>query len=162
MLALECPTTEGTQMAADMTRKGPPGVLSAADVADIWTDVARKRHQERVRERERLNKERRERGLAPLRAIPPFREIKASTVLDYLRESQQTPRASGRARRYADHPMPSPAGRMGLMPWWRNSQSGDLVAWVTKRPGRGHGTGGWPAGRPRRRGAASPSGAVTQ
>jgi hypothetical protein len=125
MLALESPTTEGPYV-ADMTPKLPPGVLSAAAVADVLTAERRKKDPE----------------------APAYR---ANTILDYLRESQQTLRSSGRPRRYAKHPVPSPAGRMGLMPWWRKNQTKEWIDWYHQRPGRGHGRGGWPAGRARRK-----------
>jgi hypothetical protein len=150
MLALQCPTTEGPTM-ADMTPHSPPGVLSAADVAELWTAEARKRHEQKVAEREQTNAQRLLRKLKLLPPVPPFQEIKARTVLDYLRESQQTRRAGGTQRRYANHPVPAPAGRFGLMPWWHNSQKTELIDWYRNRPGQGHGTGGWRAGRPRKK-----------
>lgn len=135
---------------ADMTTQSPPGVLSAADVAALWTEVARKQHAARVQARERENTERRLRKLKPRPAISDFKPLSARTVLVYLRESQDTPLPGGRVRRYAEHPMPAPAGRFGLMPWWNTGQRDDLIRWFTDRPGRDSGRGGWPAGRPRR------------
>lgn len=124
MLVLQCPTTEGSAM-ADMTSKSPPGVLRAEDVADLWTAERRK-------------------------ARPDAPAYKAVTVLTYLRESQQSLKGPGQRRRYASHPMPTPAGRFGLMPWWLNAQREELLDWFRNRPGQSHGRGGWPAGRPRR------------
>jgi hypothetical protein len=123
MLALETPTTEGHSM-ADMTPKPPPGVLSAADVAELWTIERRK-------------------------ARPDAPAYKPTTVLMYLRESQKT-LVDGRPRRYAGNPMPAPAGRFGLMPWWRVNQREELLDWYRSRPGHGHGRGGRWAGRRRR------------
>jgi hypothetical protein len=124
MLALDTPTTEGPRLMADMTTKAPPGTLRAADVAALWTIERRKRD-------------------------PDAPAYKSATVLLYLRESQQT-LVGGKPRRYASHPVPPPAGRFGLMPWWREAQREDLLQWWRDRPGHGHGRGGWPAGRPRR------------
>jgi len=152
MLAVQTHTTKGPVM-ADMTSKTPPGALSAADVAELLTEQARLIYDRRVAERERVNAARRERGRVLLPPIPEFRPIKAITVLQSLRDSRPGTTASGRERRYAQHPMPEPAGRFGLMPWWHESQKPDLIKWFTGRPGRGHGTGGWPAGR--RRGSKS-------
>lgn len=122
MVALERPTTKGTCM-ADMSTRIPKGVLRAADVADLWTQERRKH-------------------------IPEAPAYKAATVLSYLKESQPSP-AGGKPHRYADNPMPPPAGRFGLMPWWKTSQREELLTWFRQRAGQGHGRGGWPAGRPR-------------
>lgn len=154
MLALQSQTTEGSTTMADMTRTPPPGILGAAEVARIWTQEARKQYGRRVAARTRLNAERTARGLKPMPEIPPFREIKPETVLDYLRNSQPGPPA-GQPRRYAKHPLPAPSGRFGRMPWWPAHLEQQLRDWYNNRPGLGHGTGGWPAGRPRRKSTAS-------
>jgi hypothetical protein len=107
----------------DLPRRSPPGVLRAADVAELWTIERRKTN-------------------------PDAPAYKQTTPLVYLRESQKT-LVNGRPRRYASVPMPAPAGRMGLTPWWHKDQTEALLAWWRNRPGYGHGRGGWPAGRPR-------------
>lgn len=122
MVALETRTTEGSLM-ADMTPGNPRGVLRAADVAELWTVERRKRD-------------------------PDAPAYKATTVLSYLKES--TPAADGKPHRYVARPMPAPAGRIGVVPWWRTSQRRELIDWWRNRPGHGHGTGGPRAGSKRR------------
>jgi hypothetical protein len=68
--------------------------------------------------------------------------IKYTTVLSYLKES--------RGGRYADNPMPMPAGYLGTArqaPWWPADAEKELRDWYINRPGHGHGTGGRYAGR---------------
>lgn len=108
----------------DLPRRSPPGVLRAADVAELWTIERRKTN-------------------------PDAPAYKQTTPLVYLRESQKT-LVNGRPRRYASVPMPAPAGRMGLTPWWHKEQTEELLQWFRNRPGHGHGRGGPRAGSKRR------------
>lgn len=127
MLAMLSLTTEGTVM--DRTPPtGPPGALLAADVARLFTGERRKSN-------------------------PAAGEYKTGTVHTYLIHSSSE-LMNGRKRRYADNPMPHPRGYLGAgnrFPWWSQDQAAELVEWFHSRAGQGHGRGGWPAGRPRRK-----------
>lgn len=65
-----------------------------------------------------------------------------ATVWSYRKESQE--RVGSRRGRYADNPMPEPAGYMSAgkkSPWWRETQRTDLHDWFFKsRAGQGHGS----------------------
>lgn len=103
-----------------MTNSTPPGTLLAADVARIFTEERRSKN-------------------------PDTDEMKADTVLSYLRASQRP--LTGKPRRYTSNPMPAPAGRVSRVPWWREDQEAALRAWFNSRAGQGHGRGGRYAGR---------------
>lgn len=82
------------------------GVLWSDDVAALWSELAE-------------------------------REIKPSTVWSYLDKSKPADPATGReAGRYADDPVPTPAGYKGGRPFWRIEQIPALTAWWERRRGR--------------------------
>ena len=64
--------------------------------------------------------------------------VKPRTVRQYLYESQS-------GRRYANHPFPSPAGRIGRWPYWLPEQEAEIREWDAGRAGQGVG-----GGRPRK------------
>lgn len=73
--------------------------------------------------------------------------VTPSTVWSYRKESRDL--VGNRKGRYADNPMPEPAGYMSASkkgPWWREDQRQALADWFQSRPGRAHGTGGRRAG----------------
>lgn len=64
--------------------------------------------------------------------------VKPRTVRQYLSDS----RPGGR---YASHPFPSPAGRIGRWPYWLPEQAAEIREWDAGRAGQGVG-----GGRPRK------------
>lgn len=151
MLALANRTTEGPEMTHQPTHtQAPPGVLLLADVARIFTEEARKQYDQRVAKLEEKNARRRLKGLG---VFPPLREftgITAETARTYLKQSK--PMFGSKPGRYADNPMPPPAGRIGTarqVPWWPAGDEQKLRDWFNSRPGYDHGTGGRYAGRTR-------------
>lgn len=114
----------------------PPGMLLVADVAELWTSERRARRDAQLRRRY---------GTADPAKIPAAltepKQITTATVLTYLRRFRNT-----------DTPVPEPRGRLGShrrLPWWSTEQADELREWYRRRPGHGHGRGGWPAGTPR-------------
>jgi len=65
--------------------------------------------------------------------------VKSRTVRQYLYESS---RPDGR---YANHPFPKPAGRIGRWPYWLPEQEQEIREWDAGRAGQGVG-----GGRPRK------------
>lgn len=57
--------------------------------------------------------------------------ISADTVRRYLYES------AGTGRRYSDHPLPAPDGRVGRSPYWNKSREDEIKAWAASRLGPG-------------------------
>ncbi len=64
-------------------------------------------------------------------------EIKVKTVYSYRDKSKGANPKTGRpAGRYADDPVPDPAGRKGGRPFWRPEQIPELTAWWERQRGR--------------------------
>lgn len=71
-------------------------------------------------------------------AVAAILGVRRQLVTQWLSDSRP-------GRRYADHPFPTPDGRLGgRAPWWKPERRDEFTAWMTGRPGRGAG-----GGRPR-------------
>lgn len=71
-------------------------------------------------------------------AVAKILGVQPKTVSQYLLES----RGEGR---YADHPFPTPDGRIGGGPYWLRKREREIRRWAADRPGQGVG-----GGRPRK------------
>lgn len=125
--------------------QAPPNVLLVTDVARIGTEVACDQYEQAHAHRQQVTAQRAARGLkAPWQwrnrplAVPE--PLKPSTVWSWVKESQET--VGKRPGRYADRPIPPPAGRIGKVLWWHKRDEKKLRDWIAGRPGQGHGTGG--------------------
>jgi hypothetical protein len=61
---------------------------------------------------------------------PDTSPLTAKSVSQYLVESKP-------GGRFANHPFPAPAGRIGQWPYWLPEQESEIRDWAVSRPGAG-------------------------